>query len=114
MVAVGAIIIAYRVRIRKLIYVARRLPVEQWGPAEVRSEYSRRRWPYFIKAQNLTPQYGGVWNKYELQPFALAKEYKRSHPDQPAHLGSIMHGNDKTEIPRAFAEYLIRRIRELE
>jgi hypothetical protein len=112
-VAVGAIIIAYRVRIRKLIYVARRLPLEECGPAEVRSEYSRRRWPYFIKARNLTPEYGGVWNEYDLQPFVLAQGYNELHPEQPAHLGSIQRGNDKTAIPRPFAEYLIRRIREI-
>src|SRR4051812_2427871 len=53
-VAVGAIIIGYRVRIQKLIYVARRLPLEEWGPAEVRPEWARRRWPHLIKGRNLT------------------------------------------------------------
>jgi hypothetical protein len=112
-VAVGAILIAYRVRIQKLIYVAERLPLAEWGGAEVRSEYSRKRWPYFIKSRNLTPEYGGVWNRYNLQPFALAKAYNEHHPDDPASLGSILRGNDKTPIPRAFAESLIRRIREI-
>jgi hypothetical protein len=110
-VAVGAVIIAYRVRYQKLIYVAQRLPLAEWGPAEVRSEYSRRRWPYLIKGRNLTPEYGAVWNRYNLRPFELAREYNERYPDQPARLGSILRGNDKTAIPRPFAEYLIRCIR---
>jgi hypothetical protein len=112
-VAVGAIIIAYRVRYQKLIYIARRLPLEEWGLAEVRSEYSRCRWPYLIKGRNLTPEYGAVWNRYNLQPFGLAWEYNERHPDQPARLGGILRGNDKTAIPRLFAEWLIRRICEI-
>jgi hypothetical protein len=112
-VAVGAIIIGNRVRYKKLIYVAQRLPLEEWGPTEVRSEYSRRRWPYPIKARNLTPEYGAVWNRYDLQPFALAREYNERHADDPARLGSINQGNDKTALPRPFAEYLIRCILEI-
>jgi hypothetical protein len=112
-VAVGAIIIAYRVRYQKLIYVAQRLPVAEWGPSEVRSEYSRRRWPHLIKVRNLTPQYGAVWNQYSLRPFELAREYNEHSLDQPARLGSILRGNDKTAIPRPYAECLIRCIREI-
>src|SRR5262249_5610449 len=112
-VAVGAIVIAYRVRVQKLIYVAQRLPLEEWGPAEVRSEYSRQRWPHIIKARNLTPEYGGVWDRHNLQPFALTREYNGIHSDQPVRLGSIQRGNDKTALPWPFAEYLIRRIREI-
>ena len=75
-VAVGDVLIGYRVRYVKLIYVAERLPIAEWGPMEVRSEYNRQRWPYYIKARNLTPGYGNVWKQFSIQPFALAKEYK--------------------------------------
>lgn len=112
-VAVGAVLIAFRVRYAKLIYVAERLPVEEWSKEEVRSEYSRRRYPFYIKARNLTPEYGSVWNQFSLQPFPLADAYNRIHPEDSARLGSIKHGNDKTRIPRRFAEFLIRRIREI-
>ena len=112
-VAVGAIVIAYRVNIQKLIYIAERLPLSDWGPVEIRSEASRRRWPFYIKGRNLTPEYGGVWDQHNLQPFALARDYNELHPENPARLGSILRGNDKTTLPRPFAEYLIRRIRDL-
>jgi hypothetical protein len=112
-IAVGAVIIAYRVRIHKLIYVAERLPLAEWSQEGIRSEYSRRRWPFYIKARNLTHEYGRVWNQYSLQPFSLAKEYNELHPDGTARLGSILRGNDKAAIPREFAQVLIRRIREM-
>jgi hypothetical protein len=112
-IAVGAFLIAYRVRYATLIYVAERLPLEEWSREEVRSEYSRRRWPYYIKARNLTPEYGKVWKRFSLQPFPLAKEYNIPHPEDPALLGSILRGNDKASIPRWFAELLIRRIRDI-
>ena len=49
-IAVGAVVIAYRVRYSTLIYVAERLPREEWSKEEVRSEYSRSAWPHHIKA----------------------------------------------------------------
>ena len=112
-IAVGAVLIAYRVRLSKLIYVAERLPIAEWSNEEGRSEYSRRRWPFYIKARNLTPEYGSVWNQHSLKPFKLAKVYNQLHPFQPVRLGSILRGNDKASIPCGFAEYLIRRIRDL-
>jgi len=112
-VAVGAIVIAYRVNISRLIYVAERLPKTEWIEAEVRPEWARQRWPYYIKARNLSPEYGRVWKQHDLQPFALAKEYNNEHPGAPARLGAILRGKDKAEIPVGFAHSLLRRIREL-
>jgi hypothetical protein len=112
-VAVGAVLIAFRVRYSKLIYVAERLPVAEWSKEEVRSLYSRRRYPYYIKARNLTPEYGKVWNQFCLQPFPLAEQYNVISRENPAQLGSIKRGNDKARIPTGFAELLIRSIRKI-
>lgn len=113
-VVVGDILVAYRVRYGKLIYVAECLPREEWSEEEPRSEDSRRRWPHYIKARNLTPEYGNVWNYHCLQPFPLARVYNITHPaDLLFTLGSIQFGADKASISRGFAEFLIRRIREL-
>lgn len=110
-VAVGAVLIAFRVRYKELIFVAERLPFAEWGKLQVRSEYSRRRWPHAIKARNLTPEYGKVWKQFDLQPFLLANEYNAIHPEDPVRLGTIQRGNDKARIPCRFAEFLIQRIR---
>ncbi len=110
-IALKAIVIAYRIKLSTLIFVAERLPVTEWGTAENRRAYDKERWPYYIKARNLTPEFGSVWKQHSFQPFALAKEYNSSHPKDPVHLGGIKFGNDKASIPRAFAEFLIRHIR---
>jgi hypothetical protein len=112
-IAVGAVIIANRVRYSQLIYVSERLPVDQWAEPEIRSAYSRQRWPFHVKACNLTPEFGRSWNAHALHPFMLARAYNVYVPDNPVHLGSIRRGNDKARIPRRFGEFLIRLIREL-
>ena len=111
-IAPGGVLIAYRVRYSTLIYVAERLPVNEWSQAEVRSEYWRDRFPYYIKARNLTPEFGMAWKRFDIRPFPLAKAGNEFHPEDPARLGSILRGNDKARIPRWFAESLIRRIRD--
>ena len=90
-VAIGAIVIAYRIRISKLIYVAERLPLVEWSTQpENRSDYWRRRYPFWFKERNLTPEYGKVWDRFDLQPFPLAKEYNRLCPDDPAQINGIL------------------------
>jgi hypothetical protein len=97
-IAVGAVLIAYRIHVSKLIFVAERLPMTKWSAPENRSAYSKRRWPYYIKGLNLTPEYGSVWNRYSFQPFTLAKEFNAEHSEDPVHLGGIQRGNASREF----------------
>jgi hypothetical protein len=107
----GDILIAYRVRIRKALYVAECLAAAQRATEEqIQRDSFRGRWPWFFPARNLTPEYGGRWNQFNIRPFRLAREYNVNHPDDPASLGAIMHGSGQAVIPRRFAEVLIRAI----
>jgi hypothetical protein len=111
-IAVGAIVIAYRIRYAKLIYVAERLPVNRWGKPEWRAPEWVKHFPYYIKATNLSPEFGGAWKRHNFKPFTLAKEYNILHPEDPASLGAIKFGADKVAIPQGFAELLIQLIRD--
>lgn len=111
-VAVAGVVIVYRINISQLCFVAERLPVADWTAKEPRSAEQLRRWPHYIKARNLTPQFGRVWKQYDLHPFPLADEYNRLHPENTVTLGNIQFGGDKLQIPQAFAEFLIRHIRD--
>lgn len=113
-VHVGDVLIGFRVRYSKLTYVAERLSVTDSAQWENRPEWARQRWPFPIKARNLTPEYGKVWKQYDLQPFHLAKEYNASHAEDQVKLGSVQRGNDKVQISRGFAEFLIQQIRALD
>lgn len=112
-VHVGDVLIAFRIRYSKLIYVAERLSVSESVQWENRPEWARKKWPFPIKARNLTPEYGKVWKQHDLQPFHLAKEYNASHPEDQVKLGGVNFGNDKVQISRGFAEFLIQQIRAL-
>lgn len=112
-IADGDILIAYRTGLSRLIYVAERLPESQrTTPRENRSEENRLRYPFAIKARNLTPEYGACWSEFNHRPFTLANELNPLHPEDPAQLGRLQHHSDRAPVPRWFAERLIGRIRE--
>jgi hypothetical protein len=94
-VVVGAIIIAYRIRMQKLIYVAERLPQAEWGPMDDIPEYWRLG-PVLPAAVCSGKGVQGATTRGGATP-----------------LGTIQRGNDKGRIPRPFAEFLIRAIRDL-
>jgi hypothetical protein len=114
-IAEGDILIAWRTGASNLIYVAERLPQSQWTTErDIFEPEILQRYPYYFKSKNLTPEFGGVWDRFGLRPFSLAREYNELHPDtDPIVLGALQHGADRLCIPRAFAEYLIRRIRAI-
>jgi hypothetical protein len=111
-IADGDILIAWRTGVSKLIYVAERLPQSQWTtPEESNTPEVLAQYPYLFKARNLTPEYGGAWNCFELHPFPLARHYNEHLPaDEQVRLGALQHGSDRLCIPRPFAEFLIGRI----
>ena len=110
-IAVAAIVIAYRIRYAKLIYVAERLPRALWDKPEWRAAEWVKHFPHYIKAHNLTPEYGAVWKEHNFKPFTESKKYNELHPEDPVSLGAIKFGADKVTIPQGFAELLIRLIR---
>jgi hypothetical protein len=114
-VGVGDVLIAFRTGVSKLIYVAESLEaIRESTPEEREHQEWRQRWPWCLNSRNLTPTYGGVWNEFNLKPFALADEYNLLHPDHQVSLGTLNFGSTVLRIPRPFAEFLIQRIRDLE
>jgi hypothetical protein len=112
-IAEGDVLIVYRTGVAKLMFVAVRLPHSQWTtPPANRSEENKRRYPYFFKAKNLTPEYGVCWPGFNHKPFTLANQLNPLHPEDLARLGRIQHHSDRAPIPRWFAEYLIQRTRD--
>jgi hypothetical protein len=109
-IAVSGVVFVYRINCSKLCFVAERLPRAEWTEKEPRSAEQLRRWPHYIKARNLTPEFGRVWKQHDLQPFPLAREYNELRPEDCVTLGKIQFGGDKVQIPQEFAEFLMRRI----
>ena len=110
----GDILIVYRIKISKLIYVAEALSTSfKTTDEEIRKEPWRLRWPWIIEAKNLTPEYGASWARYSLKPFALAKEYNQEDAVEKAKIGGLKFGSDKLRISQGFALFMLKKIRQL-
>lgn len=112
-IAQGDVLIAWRVGISKLIFVAERLPGGPFATSETYPAGVRERFPHSFKVKNLTPTYGGVWPRYDIRPFRLARKYNQDHPDRPpAKLGALQFGKDKLRVDEQFGMFLIAKIRD--
>jgi hypothetical protein len=107
----GDILIAYRIRIGKVLYVAECLTAPELASDEqVRQEPYRGQFRWSFQAHNFTREYGRHWERFNIRPFPLARKYNEEHSDEPASLGAIMHGGGQALIPRGFAVLLIKKI----
>jgi hypothetical protein len=110
-VTIGDILIVFRTGASRLVFVAECLEdARESTPEQQQREPFRQRFPWFMGIRNLTPEYGEAWQRFNLKPFSLVREYNKLHPNDRASIGRIQFGGDKARIPRLFAESLIRRI----
>lgn len=76
----------------------------------------KERWPFHIQGRNKSQKYGGSWWEYDLDRKVLLEEFLRKYPDKLVTasggltLGTLNFGNDKVEITKAFADFLIENI----
>jgi hypothetical protein len=113
-VKTGDILIVYRIKVSKLLYVAEALSAPfNATDEEIKREPWRERWSWIIEARNLTPEYGGRWSKYSLKPFSLAKEYNQENPPDEAKIGGLKFGSDKLRISQDFGRFLVNKIMQL-
>jgi hypothetical protein len=109
----GDVLIGHRTGHAKMIFVAERLPGGPFPTSEAFRPDVRERFPWSFRVKNLTLQYGGIWPKYNLRTFALAREYNDDRPTKsPVRLGAIQYGAGMLRLPQEFAEWLIVKIRD--
>jgi hypothetical protein len=113
-IRVGDVLIVYRIKITKLIYIAIcETGVMKATSSEMIEQPWKQRWSYYINGINITPTYGGQWVQHELKPFELVKAFNLNYPDQKQNINTIKWGNDKKQISEEFAHYIMRKIRLL-
>ncbi|MDT7542789.1 MAG: hypothetical protein QOE33_2693 [Acidobacteriota bacterium] len=113
-VRVGDVLIVYRIKVSKLMFVAEVVA----SPVHVTAEEMERhphlkRWQWNIETRNLTPTFGTYWHRYGLRPFSLAAEYGERNPHDKVKLGSLQFGNDKLRVSEGFGKFLINEILRL-
>jgi len=108
----GDVLLVYRVGVAALMYIAERLPQQQWATPEHECRAGvRERYPEWFKARNLTPTFGTHWQRFPIKPFTLAIELNTEHPTDEARLGRLQYSSDRAPIPQWFAEEIIQRVR---
>lgn len=113
-VAIGDVLLVYRIGVSKLLYVAEcRTPPREATLAEIDREEWRGRWRWRFEAQNLTPEFGRVWSQHNLKPFRLADQYNAGGPELPQNLNGLRYGSDKLRLMRPFAEFVIDKVARL-
>lgn len=74
------------------------------------------RWPWYVEAQNLTPNFGATWFQHNLYKNDLLDEYLQLYPDKPVTavgtqtLGALNFGKDKLKLDIDFAKFVINKI----
>lgn len=113
-VEIGDILIVSVVGLSKVVYVAECTSTPREATeADIQREAWRQRWCWSVDGTNLTPNYGGVWSRYNLKPFALVSEYNELSPDDQQSIGTLKFGNDKARVSRELAEFVVRKIMQL-
>ena len=76
------------------------------------------RWPWYVKAVNLSPNYGKIWFSTENSLGFLSSVFLKANPEdcltynEGKTLGALNFGADKIRLSENFARYLIKRIEE--
>lgn len=111
------ILIAYGVGTSKIlsVYSVTSFPISA-TPEEIEAEDWLERWPWYVEAHNLTPNFGATWVKHNLYINSLKEEYLVAHPNGAITavggqtLGALNYGKDKLKLSPDFAKFIIVKV----
>lgn len=117
----GDIVIVFATGDRSVVSVYRvlREASERSADEQARDPIAAR-WPWFVKAQNVTPGLGGRWWEVDLTIDALLEGFHDEMPDAPVSnaggtgLGTFGFGAGRLRLSDDFGEYALRRLLALE
>jgi len=116
-VKINDILICYGVGTGKVlsIYKATTLPIKV-SEEEIEEEDWKKRWPWYIKGENLTIFYGANWPNYNFNIGLLANEYLNQNVSNhilangSKSLGGLNWGKDKLRLSIGFAKFMIDKV----
>lgn len=101
----------YAVGHRQLCFIGRcNTPVQPASEADIAERPERRRWGYWVKAINKTPQLGRAWAQRDIKLFDLVEPHNASHPASAFSVGSLNYGSDLLRVPATFARMVIEQV----
>lgn len=116
-VKINDILICYGVGLGKIlsIYKATTLPIKV-SDEEIEDEDWLERWPWYIKGENLTINYGANWANFNLNIGLLANEFLKMDINNyilangSKSLGGLNYGKDKLKLSFGFAKFIIDKV----
>ena len=111
------ILIAYGVGTSKIlsIYRVTSFPIGA-TLEEIDEEDWLERWPWYVQAQNLTPNFGSTWAIHNLWINSLKDAFLKTNPDEAITavggqtLGALNYGKDKLKLSPGFAKFIIDKV----
>jgi len=111
------ILIAYGVGTTKILSVYRVTSFPQMAtPKEIEEDNWLERWPWYVDAHNLTPNFGATWASHNLWINSLKDEYLSTNTDEAITavggqtLGALNYGKDKLKLSPDFAKFIIDKV----
>ncbi len=111
------ILIAYGVGTTKILSVYRVTSFPQMAtPEEIEEDNWLERWPWYVDAENLTPNFGATWASHNLWINSLKDEFLVVNPDIAITaiggqtLGALNYGKDKLKLSPNFAKFIIDKV----
>ncbi|MFC0877120.1 restriction endonuclease PLD domain-containing protein [Saccharicrinis sp. FJH2] len=108
------ILISYGVGTSKIISVYRVLSFPEYvTDEEIENEDWLERWPWYVRGENLTQNFGTDWWKHHLHINPLKDKYLSVNPNAPITavggktLGALNFGKDKLKLSPDFARFII-------
>lgn len=108
------ILISYGVGTSKIISVYRVLSFPEYvTEEEIDNEDWLERWPWYVRGENLTQNFGAEWWKHNLHINPLKNKYLTINPNAPITavggktLGALNFGKDKLKLSPDFAKFII-------
>jgi hypothetical protein len=74
------------------------------------------RWPWYVHAHNLTPNFGSTWARHNLWINSLKDEFLAINPEEAITavggktLGALNYGKDKLKLSSNFAKFIIDKV----
>lgn len=111
------ILIAYGVGTTKVlsIYSVTSFPISA-TTEEIEEDNWLERWPWYVEARNLTPNFGASWANHNLWINSLKDEYLTLNPRKAITavggqtLGALNYGKDKLKLSPDFAKFIIDKV----
>lgn len=101
----------YAVGHKQLCFIGRcNTPVRTASEADIAERPERQRWGHWVKAINMTPEFGRAWARYGVKVFNFVEQHNTSYPANRFTIGSLNYGSDLLRVPATFARMVAEQV----